>query len=151
MEDVKEFFDIGQGTGPYLTDIEFSEKNIETACSELKASSAAGADGVPACLLKFCRKELSKPLHILWRASLDKGLIPSDLLLVLISPVHKGGGRRIPKNYRPVALTSHIMQVFKMVIRIALVRHLEDSNLLPDGQHGFRALSSTFFLLFLSF
>ena len=97
------------------------------------------ADGVPACLLKSCKKELSKPLHILWRSSLDKGLIPADLL-VLISPVHKGGSRGMPKNYRPVALTSHIVKVFERVVRIALVRHLDDSNLLPDGQHGFRAL-----------
>ena len=63
----------------------FSIEDIEGACGELKASSAAGADGVPACLLKSCKKELSKPLHILWRPSLDKGLIPADLLLVLIS------------------------------------------------------------------
>ena len=56
--------------GAYLADISFSEEDIEAACSELKASSAAGADGIPACLLKTCKKELSKPLHILWRSSL---------------------------------------------------------------------------------
>ena len=79
----------------------------------------------------------------MWRASLDKGVIPSDLLLVLISPVHKGGSRGLPKNYRPVALTSHIVKVFERVVRLALVRHLEENGLLPDGQHGFRALRST--------
>ena len=42
-----------------------------------------------------------------------------------------------------MALTSHIVKVFERVVRIALVRHLEDSRLLPDGQHGFRALRST--------
>ena len=62
---------------------------------------------------------------------------------MLINPVHKCGSRGLPKNYRPVALTSHIVKVFERVIRIALVRHLEDSNLLPEGQHGFRALRST--------
>ena len=94
-------------------------------------------------MLKNCRKELSRPLFILWRASLDQGLIPADLLLVLISPVHKGGSRGIPKNYRPVALTSHIVKVFERVIRRSLVKHLEENNLLPDGQHGFRAYRST--------
>ena len=94
-------------------------------------------------LLKTCRKELSRPLFILWGASLDQGLIPADLLLVLISPVHKGGSRGIPKKYRPVALTSHIVKVFERVIRRSLVKHLEENNLLPDGQHGFRAYRST--------
>jgi hypothetical protein len=128
---------------PEFSEIPFTEMDMEIACSELSSSSAAGADGVPASLLKFCRKELRKPLCILWRASLDQGSIPPDLLLVLVSPVHKGGSRGSPKNYRPVALTSHLTKVFERVVRKALVTHLEKNGLLPDGQHGFRALRST--------
>ena len=145
VNDPEEFFNrnIESEVGEHLADIHFSEKEIEAACSELKTSSAAGADGIPANLLKICKKELSRPLYILWRSTLDKGIIPSDLLLVLISPVHKGGSRAVPKNYRPVALTSHIVKVFERVVRVALVSHLETNNLLPDGQHGFRALRST--------
>ena len=113
------------------------------ACSELKSSSAAGADGVPSSLLKTCRGELKKPLYILWRSTLDLGYIPPDLLLVLVCPVHKGGSRSSPKNYRPVALTSHITKVFERMVRKVLVSHMERYGLLPDGQHGFRALRST--------
>ena len=142
VKDPKGFFG-PIGEGPALEDINFSEKNIQEACAELNASSAAGADGVPAALLKNCRMELSKPLFIIWRASLDQGCIPADLLLVLISPVHKGGSRGLPKNYRPVALTSHIVKVFERVVRKALIDHLEKNGFLPDGQHGFRALRST--------
>jgi hypothetical protein len=104
VKDVKEFFCSNQMSD--LVDINFSEEDIEAACSELKASSAAGADGVPACLLKSCKKELSKPLSILWRSSLDNGVLPADFFLVLISPVHKGGSRGVAKNYRPVAYMS---------------------------------------------
>ena len=93
--------------------------------------------------LKNCRKQLAKPLYYLWRGSLDNGVIPSDLLLVIICPVFKGGSRGIPKNYRPVALTSHIVKVFERVIRKSLIRHLEENSMLPDGQHGFRSLRST--------
>ena len=81
-----------------LNDFSFSPEDIEKECSELKSNAAPGADGVPASLLKTCRKELSKPLYMLWRSSLDSGLIPAELLLVLISPIHKGGSRSAPKN-----------------------------------------------------
>ena len=97
---------------------------------------------MPALLLKTASKELSHPLYLLWRASLDQGVIPPDLLLVLISPVHKGGSRGLPSNYRPVALISHIMKMFERVVRRRLVAHLEDCDILPDGQHGFRARRS---------
>ena len=142
MNDAKEFFAEGGATHA-LTDIQFSIYDIELACSELKASSAAGADGIPASLLKTCRKELSKPLFLLWQSSLQQGLIPPDLLLVLVSPVHKGGSRASPKIYRPVALTSHLTKVFERVVRKVLVAHLEENDHLPDSQHGFRSFRST--------
>ena len=121
VDDLKDFFSGGtewrmehEGR-PLLQDIKFSEQDIEWACKELKSSSSPGPDGVPAILLKTACKELRHPLFLLWRASLDQGVIPPDLLLVLISPVHKGGSRGLPANYRPVALTSHIMKMFERV------------------------------------
>ena len=86
--------------------------------------------------------ELRSPLSLLCRASLDQGLIPPDLLLVLISPVHKGGSRGVPANYRPVALTSHIVKMFERLVIRWLVTTLEKNYLLPDGQNGFRAKGS---------
>ena len=126
-----------------LNDFSFSPEDIEKACSELRSTAAPGPDGVPAILLKSCKKELSKPLYTLWRSSLDSGLIPAELLLVLISPIHKGGSRGAPKNYRPVALTSHLIKVFERVVRRVLVRHIDRQGLLPNGQHGSRAMRST--------
>ena len=126
-----------------LDDVMFEPSDIEKACAELKGSASAGPDGVPACLLKTCRKQLARPLCTLWRASMDTGVIPAELLLVLISPIHKGGSKSVPKNYRPVALTSHLIKVFERVLRRALVKHIDDNNILPSGQHGSRALRST--------
>ena len=42
-----------------------------------------------------------------------------------------------------MALTSHLTKVFERVVRKSLVAHLEKHGLLPDDQHGFRALRST--------
>ena len=132
--------EVGQGS---LNDFQFCPENIEKECDELKGTAAAGPDGVPATMLKNCRKELSRPLYILWRSSLDCGSIPAELLLVMISPIHKGGRRSVPKNYRPVALTSHLIKVFERVVRRVLVKHIERIGFLPDGQHGSRAMRST--------
>ena len=121
VEDPTSFFNTSDADHPHLADFIFTSEDIEEACKELSADSAAGPDGVPAKLLKECRTSLSQPLLLLWRSSLDKGVIATELLLLLICPVHKGGLRSIPKNFRPVALTSHLIKVFERVMRKALV------------------------------
>ena len=126
-----------------LTDLNFTEKDIQRACEELSSNSEAGSDGVPATLLKSCKVPLSIPLHIFWRKSLDEGVIPSELLLAIICPIHKGGSRAEPKQFRPVALTSHIIKVFERVVRHSLVEYLEGNGYMTPGQHGFRAMRST--------
>ena len=62
---------------------------------------------------------------------------------MIICPIHKGGSRSLPKQYRPVALTSHLIKIFERVLRGVLVSHIEQNNLLPDGQHGSRPMRST--------
>ena len=43
---------------------------------------------------------------------MDLGQIPDILKTANIIPIHKGGSRGIPKNYRPIALTSHLIKLF---------------------------------------
>ena len=144
VDDPELFFTPSSGDDPNMFDnLVFSPADMEKACSELRANAAPGPDGVPAMLLKSCKKVLSQPLYTLWRRSLDSGTIPPELLLVLVTPVHKGGSRAVPKNYRPVALTSHLIKVFERVLRQGLVTHMEAMNIIPDDQHGSRAMRST--------
>ncbi len=84
-----------------IEDVSFTPQDLQDACLELNANSAAGDDGVPAALLKNCRVPLSIPLYIFWRKSMDLGVIVSDLLLAIICPIHKGGSREIPKTSDP--------------------------------------------------
>ena len=123
---------------PMLDDIVFTEEDIINAIDELRNNSASGPEGLAAILLKKCKKSLAKPLYSLWRDCLDKGMTPSKLKEAHIIPVHKGGSQGTPSNYRPIALTSHLIKVFEKVVRNNLVQFLEENNLLNKSQHGFR-------------
>ena len=125
--------------GPALSDISFEPVDIEEAIDELSPNSSAGPDQFPAILLKQCKRELSRPLHLIWKKSLSTGEIPNILKTANIVPIHKGGSKGEAKNYRPVALTSHIVKIFEKVLRNHIVAHLEENGLLNPGQHGFRA------------
>ena len=121
-----------------ITDIDFSEQDIIDAIDELKNTSASGPDGLAAIFLKKCKESLAKPLFYLWRKCLDQGITPDKLKEAHIIPIHKGGHQGLPANYRPVALTSHVIKIFEKVVRNHIVQFLDDNNKFNDSQHGFR-------------
>ena len=107
----------------YLKDIPFTRKDIKDAMDEIPLTASAGPDRFPAILLKKCSDSLSEPLFLLWQKSLSNGKVPSVLKTANIIPIHKGKGasRTDAKNYRPIALTSHLIKIFEKVIRKYIV------------------------------
>ena len=64
---------------------------------------------------------------MVWRKSLDTGQIPQALKTANVIPGYKGGYRGTPKNYTPVALTSHLIKVFEKIGKKVIV-YLETSS-----------------------
>merc|ERR1711909_145286 len=139
IENPKEFFTMNEESAePMLDDIDFTQKSIIDAIKDVKNNAAPGTDRFPVVLLKECAEELSEPLYILWKHSLDNGDIAPLLKTAVICPILKPGSpRNHPKSYRPVSLTSHIIKVFERIILTAIVKHLEDNSLLPEDQHAY--------------
>ena len=127
------------GSHPWLHDINFDHEDIIEAISEIPYSSASGPDRFPVLLLKNCKYSLAEPLYMIWRKSLDQGDIPLLLKTANIVPIHKGGSRGETANYRPVALTSHLIKMFEKIIRKYIVAYMEENNLFNPSQHGFRS------------
>ena len=120
-----------------LVDIDIKEKDIIDAIDDLEENSSAGPDEVPAIFLKKTKNSIAKPLKYILRKSLDDGKIPDIFKLAHITPIHKGGAKTMPEQYRPVSLTSHIMKIFERVIKKNILVHLIINNLIKEKQHGF--------------
>merc|ERR1712033_145463 len=139
IENPREFFSMNDVKAKsVLGDIDFTQKSIIDAIKVIKNNAAPGTDRFPVVLMKECADELSEPLYILWRHSLNNGDIAPLLKTAVICPILKTGSpRNHPKSYRPASLTSHFIKVFKRIIRTAIVKHLEDYKLLPKNQHAY--------------
>merc|ERR1712033_84859 len=110
---------------------------ILKAMNDLEENSAAGPDGVPAILLKKLKEALAQPLALMPRKCIDEGKIPDIFKLAYVTPIHKGGSRQKPEQYRPVCLKSHVMKVFERVIKKKIIEHLKKNEKINEGQHGF--------------
>ena len=89
------------------------------------------------CLCRQCWKGFAKPIYMIWRKSLDTGIMPEGINLAFVVPIFKGGDKSLPKSYRPVSLTSHITKTFERVLRKVLIGHLVSNQLVNNSQHGF--------------
>ena len=120
-----------------------TDQDIMAAIGDIKRSSAAGPDGIPAVLLKECAQSLVTPIRLLWQLSLKKGIIPNFYKKSHVHPLFKKGDRARAENYRPVSMTSHIIKVCERVLRKIMVNYLENNKILSHNQHGFRSGRST--------
>ena len=108
-----------------LTEIHFHWEDFCEAIDNIPTGASCGPDGVPAVLLKMAKIPISRMLSIIFKTSMKKGTIPQILKLAHIIPIHKGGSRGDPSNYRPISLTSHLMKTGERVMRRTIINFLE--------------------------
>ena len=123
--------------------IQFTTQDVKEAINNLSQNAAAGPNGVPAILLKKCRDQISEPLEMIFKKSLETGEIPEIWKLAHVIPLLKPGAHRSsPSSYRPVSLTAHVIKTFERIIKKNLQNHLEMYNKISKNQHGFRSRRS---------
>ena len=120
-----------------LNDIIITKLDIINAIGEMKENSSAGPDDIPSIFLIKTKESISGPLEYLMRKSLDEGIIPQVFKMAYITPIHKGGAKTKPEQYRPVSLTSHLIKIFERVLKKPILLHLINNNLINENQHGF--------------
>ena len=76
-------------------------------------------------------------------STLEEGLIPEELKSIWVTPIWKGKDKEDPSDYRPIAITNHIMKVIERVARRQIVDHLTLLGYLDNEQHGARSFRST--------
>ena len=94
-------------------DFELSDADIIAAIELIRLDSASGPDGIPAILLRNCKAELCEPIRLIWSESISTGIVPAFYKQSHITPLYKKGNRAQAVNYRPISLTSHIVNIYE--------------------------------------
>jgi hypothetical protein len=124
-------------TDKSLSDIAITEDLITKKIDKLRKDSAPGPDNIHPHLMIETKKEIARPLNIIFRKSMDTGRVPGDWKLARVTPIFKKGMKAMASNYRPVSLTSVPCKILEGLIKDEMMFHLTDNRLLNTSQHGF--------------
>ena len=124
----------------YIIDsVDIDEDIVLHSLEKLDAGKSMGPDDLHPRLLKELSAHVAGPLTTIFKLSLLHGVLPRDWKDAIVTPIHKGGPRYCPSNYRPISLTSTLIKILERLIKKAIMAYLENSNLLSRAQHGFRS------------
>lgn len=105
--------------------------------ASLKNNSSPGQDGIRAETIKQTHLEIIPPLLHILNLILEKGIVPSDFKISIITPIYKSGSITSIGNYRPISLISNFAKVFEKCIKERLTTFLKNNNILSSNQFGF--------------
>ena len=129
--------------------IEFSEEDVYQGLIKLDPTKAKGCDQLHPMILRLCTDPLTHPLHKLFTASLNSGIIPSEWKIHKICPIPKSGNPLHVENYRPISLLCNTGKVLERLVYDKIINFITPK--LAIQQHGFLKNRSCLSQLLLSF
>ena len=122
-----------------LREFHVDVQEVKEIMKDLDVSKALGPDGVSNWIMKECNEQLADVLHNIIVCSFKEGKVPLEWKRANIVPIHKGGSKEDPMNYRPVSLTSVVAKICERIVKNRWMKYLEESNTLTGRQFGFRS------------
>lgn len=126
-----------------LSNVSLSQVGIFSALLNLNKKKAIGPDNIPTEFIIRYAECCSQYIYLLFRKSLEQGIIPLEWKCAKITPVHKSGKKTEVSNYRPISLLCAVGKLLEHIVTKHICTFVEQSNILSRYQHGFRRGLST--------
>ncbi|MCW4336379.1 MAG: reverse transcriptase domain-containing protein [Candidatus Thiodiazotropha endolucinida] len=112
--------------------------DLKSYINSLDASKATGLDGISPRIIKLSSDIICPTLLDIINVGFISGNFPDSLKTARINPIHKGGARCDPANYRPISILSVISKIIEKHVTKHLFGYLNKYQLLHKSQSGFR-------------
>ena len=123
------------------------EEEVVDICSSFKTGTSSGFDDIKPHIVKTICNHIKKPLSHIINLSISSGIVPDELKVARVVPIHKSDDATLCNNYRPISVLPVFSKMFEKIIHKRLYDFLERHNLLHNCQIGFRKKLSSYMAL----
>ena len=109
----------------------------------MSVGKATGPDGIRVKMLKIASRYTTKSLTHIFSISIRCEQYPKYKKYAFVTPIHIGGDKCNTTNYRPISILPIISKILERWAHSLIYSYLDECNLIPCGQSGFRPLHST--------
>ena len=124
---------------PRISTLAFRSSDIYRYLIDLDAYGGVDPNGIFPLFLKKLAKLLAPKLAKIFRSLLSSEGFPRVWRSANIIPIPKGSScSQYLSDYRPISITPVLSKIYEKLLSKKLSKYVEDSNVLPDTQFGFR-------------
>jgi hypothetical protein len=120
---------------------------IEELSRILKEGKSSGHDEIDPGAAKYSLPFISNPLTYIFNLSLTSGIVPCNLKLAKVIPIHKANDPAQFNNYRPISVLPAFSKLMEKIVYNRLISFINKHNILTNAQYGFRSNHSTYMAL----
>lgn len=106
-------------------------------------SKAQGVDGISLDMILMTLPQSLHAITTIINKSLVSGIFPESWKVAVVRPIPKNNNPSSLQELRPISLLPCVSKVLERVVCLQLTKFLEDNNILPQAQSGFRKGRST--------
>jgi hypothetical protein len=118
--------------------------NLDYFLKKTKSTISSGEDQISNILLKNINKKFKIVFLHLFHTILKTMIMPKRWKKVIVRMIpKKQDGKKDPKNYRPISLTSTISRLGERFILLEISKYLQDNKIIIKQQSGFRSYRQT--------
>jgi hypothetical protein len=106
-------------------------------------TTSAGISGIPVKLFKQLHHKICSILTNLFNECIESNSIPDKWKTAVVTPLYKKNGVVDDiNNYRGISVLPPVGKMFERILSDQIKQHLNNNNLLFNGQYGFRSCHS---------
>ena len=117
-------------------------KVVETT-KKLKTKTSSGHDEISTKLLKETIHNISIPLTHIINQSFQTGIVPDQMKIAKVVPIHKSSDPTLLENYRPISLLTAFSKLLEKIMYNKVIKFLTTNDIFYEHQYGFRPKHST--------